>query len=339
MMRQQPLLRTAHVAPSAVMAALFIMTSSGICLAANRLALVVQVSDYVNQEIPPLHLRGERMNDASMMKEVLSSPKYGFSVDVLDGDSATHDKIVAALDKLASSAQPDDAVVFYFSGLGANDGNQFTLCPVDALPDKADFDIKETDIVAWLARLKARNVTLILDCCFTKSGGRVLQRAWWKFIGRANTVLDKDHPLMQIDPNRAVVMSAASDKGEAFEIQQAVRNTAVGLFTRYLAWTLKNAAADATYAQAFDNLKTHFRFYYAGQDVPRDKMQTPTMYGSDRLVNRPLFSPVAVSNVSRNAKRPTTARTSAPKSPSVAIALASTHRTSRVASCIGDARL
>ncbi len=291
MKRQHNLLRTTSIALSAIMAAWFLTSPSTSCLAANKLALVVQASDYIKTTVDPLHFTGVKIDDASKMSDVLSSPKYGFTVDVIQDRNATHDKIMAALDKLAGSAQPDDAVVFYFSGHGANSNRQFTLCPIDALPDKDDNDIKEQDIVAWLGRLKARNVTLILDCCFTKLGGRALPVGFKKFIGRANTSLDREHSVMQIPANRAVVLSAAGDNGEAWEIKR--KNAFEGLFTVYLALNLNKADDKTTYAQTLDSLKTSFRFYYAGQDVARDSVQTPTMYGSDQLVNRALFSPVA----------------------------------------------
>ncbi|ACY13881.1 caspase family protein [Haliangium ochraceum] len=128
-------------------------------------------------------------NDIDRAGEILRL--YGFHCDdVLFGERATRDGIVARLEALIAETQADDAVVIYFSGHGGrvvNTGivkdlpggdyrpgaHQF-LVPEDYQPKAQTFTgILDFELRYLVARLAARteNVSVILDCCH--SGGAI----------------------------------------------------------------------------------------------------------------------------------------------------------------------
>jgi hypothetical protein len=121
-------------------------------------------------------------NDAELIGDLLTG--RGFAVDTLLGPRATRAGILAAWDAIIAGAQPDDAVAIYYAGHGAlvlsteRQAQRFDLpaafraiCPTD-YGDSSDDDfrgISSFELSIKLAALtaKTRNVTVILDCCYS----------------------------------------------------------------------------------------------------------------------------------------------------------------------------
>src|ERR1700692_1467724 len=81
----------------------------------HRLALVIGNSNYTN--IAPLP---SAIKEAHNMTKALGD--LGFAVT--EDEDVTFDKFRQLLDTFVSKIQPDDFVVFYFSGHGFNYGNE-----------------------------------------------------------------------------------------------------------------------------------------------------------------------------------------------------------------------
>jgi hypothetical protein len=133
---------------------------------ASAQALVVGVSRY--HQVPSLPPN----QDVAGVRDVLASPKYCAyppeRVTVLAEDQATRAGILAAVDRLCSSADAEGSRTwFYFSGHGgqADDGAAYVL-PVDArrgeYPTTA---ISVRELSSQLARCRGE-VTVVLDCCY-----------------------------------------------------------------------------------------------------------------------------------------------------------------------------
>ncbi|MCU7728866.1 caspase family protein [Actinoplanes sp. KI2] len=98
----------------------------------------------------------------------------GFTVQRLITPDATRAAVLDAYEKVIADAQPDDAIVLYYSGHGgrllAPDGSELQFIVPDDYHDSSDSDfrgITGVELSVLLARLtdKARNVTVVLDCC------------------------------------------------------------------------------------------------------------------------------------------------------------------------------
>lgn len=157
----------------------------------NKRALLVGVNEYPN--LPAYsQLRG-CVNDVLIMKQTLEA-SFGFpssNITTLVNEQATAARIREGLDQLCTDCQPNDIIVFHFSGHGSRMaaasekpcGYDETIMPHDSGRMNPSFptqvtpcDIRDTDIQAWLSRLtgKTSNVTLIFDSCHSGSITRVL---------------------------------------------------------------------------------------------------------------------------------------------------------------------
>jgi hypothetical protein len=137
-------------------------------------ALVIAVANYEKVSVLPEAV----LNDARDIASVLSSPNYcGFDpnrVQLLLDKGATLSAIRTSFSDLAKVAQPDDAVVIFFSGhgvllksVGAADS---ALVPVDC-----DISALETttlsaqEFTGALSLVKSERILVLLDACH--SGG------------------------------------------------------------------------------------------------------------------------------------------------------------------------
>jgi hypothetical protein len=137
----------------------------------NAHALIIGIADYTGIRKLP------RVEDARDLAAALVDPVLcGYStenVQLIEDGNATGQAIRAGLERLASHAGPDSTVFLYFSGHGGriDDGphrGQFLL-PVDTVYPSAD-DLARTAIsgaefTAALGAIKARRLTVVLDCC------------------------------------------------------------------------------------------------------------------------------------------------------------------------------
>ena len=152
----------------------------------RKLALLVGVNAYPEDGLfPPLN---GCINDVELQYQLLVH-RYGFNpsdIVKLTDEQATRENILTAFDEhLIKQAQPDDVVVFHFSGHGSRvadpdkdfeDGLNSTLVPVDS-PLPAGFpseggavnDITGHTLFLLGSAVPTDNFTMVLDSCH--SGG------------------------------------------------------------------------------------------------------------------------------------------------------------------------
>lgn len=130
----------------------------------RRLAVLVGNNDYKNP-IPELETP---VADVSKTAEILKS-RFGFEPRVLK--NAGKAQIVEALNKIAAEATPDDSVLLFYAGHGylMDDTKMGFWIPVDASVKTAAGWISNTDISKLLAAIKARQLILVSDSCFSGS--------------------------------------------------------------------------------------------------------------------------------------------------------------------------
>lgn len=139
-------------------------------------ALVVGVANY--QEVNGLP--DAVLNDARDVASLLQSNDYcGFPADnvqlLLDGQ-ATLSAIKSALSDLASSVQPEDSVVIFFSGHGTRIGQgadvTSALIPFDTkLNDLESTTLLEAEFSAALGQIKAKRLLVLIDACHAGGAG------------------------------------------------------------------------------------------------------------------------------------------------------------------------
>ncbi|WIM04928.1 MAG: caspase family protein [Candidatus Nitricoxidivorans perseverans] len=132
--------------------------------ARRRLAVLIGNNDYKNP-IPELETP---VADVGRTAEILKN-RFGFEPRVLK--NAGKAQIVEALNKIAAEATPEDSVLLFYAGHGylMDDTKMGFWIPVDASVKTAAGWISNTDISRLLAAIKARQLILVSDSCFSGS--------------------------------------------------------------------------------------------------------------------------------------------------------------------------
>ncbi|MEN0111261.1 MAG: caspase family protein [Planctomycetota bacterium] len=155
--------------------------------AITRHALVVGVNAVPDFRIGPVRVRPLRgaEYDAEEFADTLVE-HWGFTergVTLLVGHAATHDRVETELSRIERDAAAGDSVVFYFAGHGtqapdappldepADEGLDEALCLSDANAQGENLLVDDR-LAAWIRRLKAKRIAVILDCCHSGTGAK-----------------------------------------------------------------------------------------------------------------------------------------------------------------------
>jgi uncharacterized caspase-like protein len=143
---------------------------------AHDVAVVVGIEKYRDIEAPSTY----SADDATLVKSYLKS--LGFretNIRLMINDRATRTDFIKNIEKwLPDNAKPDGKVFFYYSGHGSPDISDPThprayLLPYDGDPnDLANTGYPIERLYDRLGKLKAAEVIVVLDSCFSGQGGR-----------------------------------------------------------------------------------------------------------------------------------------------------------------------
>lgn len=132
-----------------------------------RRAVLVAASEFKDaQSFPPLRFPAQ---DAARLREVLLDPELCFFDEAELVSNGTASMAVRALERFARASEPDDLLLFYYSGHGQLDRDG-TLAL--AMPDSERDYLSTTSLISdELKRLfrmsRARHKIMILDCCYS----------------------------------------------------------------------------------------------------------------------------------------------------------------------------
>ncbi|HEX9960170.1 MAG TPA: caspase family protein, partial [Pyrinomonadaceae bacterium] len=249
------------------------------------------------------------VNDVLAIEETLEH-QFGFDrneITVLKDEAATRDGIISELKKLAAECEPNDVIVFHFSGHGSQrlsqipgkpNGVEETIVPCDSGRKKhPNRDISDENIKAWVSHLakKTSNITLFFDNCFSGSVVRHESTEQIRSVEKDDRIYDPSEELNQIDIFSPALenlskladcysMIAACEKSEyAREYTKRIGNDEIryGAFTYFLVQELGKFPKPATYDDLFEQLSLRLTAQYT--------LQHPQLEG---IGNRLLFSGV-----------------------------------------------
>ena len=165
----------------------------------RKIAVLVGLDNYVDERIPLLENAGR---DVEAVARVLETQLGYQTVVVRD---ASREAIVGALNRLALTARAHDSVVVYYAGHGTvvdATGLGYWI-PASADAERPESWISNSDIGKLVGRLRASQVALISDSCF--SGSLVSDRR----VTAAGTISD---PSVLLQRRAAVVMSSGGNE-------------------------------------------------------------------------------------------------------------------------------
>jgi formylglycine-generating enzyme required for sulfatase activity len=205
-----------------------------------RLALLIGVSEY-GAGIPALP---ECVVDVDAMQRVLVHPEMGgfAAADITVLKNPQRQEMVDAIHQLFSNRKPDDLLLFYFSGHGMMDEDEYKL----HLANNSTYTNENRRVYAPSAveaayihqRLnysKSRRLVLILDCCY--SG------AFAKEMTKGDGIINLDNYLG--GKGRAILTSStASELSLGAKVTTEHGNSGLSIYTRYLVEGIETGAAD-----------------------------------------------------------------------------------------------
>ncbi len=232
-------------------------------------ALIVAIEKY--SKVPEA-LYAER--DGQAMRRHLMALGYAEkNIVLLAGAQATSSGLQSYLDEwLPRNVKPDSSVVFYYSGHGAPDPatGQAYLVPWDGDPmflQSSAYSLKR--LYASLQKLPAQEVTVVLDACFSGSGGRsVLPKGARPLVS---------HATEGVAPGTNLVVFAASS-GE--QITGSLDEEGHGIFTYYFLKGLGGEAKDGQGRISARGLYDYLKPRVEEEARRQNRLQTPALLGA-----------------------------------------------------------
>ena len=294
--------RLSHAIPShALLVWALCLAAAAVTQAASageRRALLIGINDY--QAVPGL--QGSR-NDVEAMQEILVS-RWHFeprNITVLLDRAATRAGILGALEQLVRVAGPDDMVYVHYSGHGSqvedengdeSDGLDETLVPQDGRTPGVP-DITDDELDRIFARLRSKNVVVVLDSCHSGTATRALDIRARSVPRDTRTELyhtgTQTRAIVPTISSRYVLMSAAASNEEALD--GPVDGRYQGFFTYALARSAATRSATASPRELFDGVAGELNRIKAR--FGRNAMPEPQLEAPPALFDQPLFGGAA----------------------------------------------
>lgn len=127
--------------------------------------VAIGVNRFQSPDIPPLV---NAVADAAGLARALDGPSTRLTL--LTDEQASRAAILAALDRLAAEAGPDDTAVIFLAGHGVPIEGRYYFLPNDiAVKSRGAIQtrgISQDEIIAALGRLRAWRAAVVLDTCF-----------------------------------------------------------------------------------------------------------------------------------------------------------------------------
>jgi hypothetical protein len=233
-------------------------------------AVVVGIEKYSN-DLPDAQFAE---HDAAAVKNHLLALGYPErNIKILTGQRATYTGMSSYIeDWLPRNVKEDSRVFFYFSGHGAPDpdSGQAYLVPSDGNPNflgKSAYPLKK--LYSNLNGLKAKQVMVALDSCFSGAGGRsVLAQGARPLVSKVDTAAPSNGKL--------TIFAAAS----ANEITTTLEDQGHGIFTYYFLKGLGGEAKDDSGVISAQGLYDYLKPKVQDAASRQNRDQTPVLEGA-----------------------------------------------------------
>lgn len=210
----------------------------------RRFAVLVGNNDY-KMPIPGLETP---IADVSKTADILTS-RFGFETRVLK--NASKAQIVEALNRVAAEATPEDNVLLFYAGHGylMDDTKMGFWIPIDASVKTAANWISNTDISKLLSAIRARQLILVSDSCFSGSLTRE-QKVTYSGKPKAEEVLRRRSVLV-LSSGGDEPVSDEGKEGHSIFAYNLIKtlDTASGTTPGYEVWRTVHGSVSKEYSQ------------------------------------------------------------------------------------------
>jgi hypothetical protein len=231
-------------------------------------AVVIGIERYRESLPPATGAEADARAVAALLKTTLGVPET--HVKMLVGDRAGFADFRSVIEEWLprNAREPGGAVYFYFSGHGAPDpetGDAY-LVPYDADPAYLKTrGVAIKDVYEGLGRLPNQRVFVLLDACFSGTGGRSVMAAGAR-------------PLIMVASTHASANTIALAAAGPRETTGPSSNGGHGLFTSHLLGGLRGAAdSNGDHAVTLAELFMYLRERVTREAHIQNREQTPTL--------------------------------------------------------------
>jgi hypothetical protein len=180
----------------------------------------------------------------------------------------SHDVLAYIEETIVSVAQPQDAVLLYFSGHGALDSlNKLYLALTNTDMKALDAtSLALSRIMEYVQRSMCKRVFLVLDCCYSGAVGKSLKKG------------DVDQAILATTSGYGLAILTSSTFSEtSYEGKEGDRNS---VFTKYLLEGLKTGDADLN-NDGFISVDELYTYVY--NNVRATRLQTPVKFNLETI--------------------------------------------------------
>jgi hypothetical protein len=232
-------------------------------VAEGRYALLVATNKYSDEALRAL---SAPLNDAADLANVLKDPSIGrFEVTIIR--NRKRDGVEQAIEQFFCRRQPDDMLLFYFSGHGIKDdrGNLYLATSNTDRELLRSTAISDAFLKEVMRDSRARLQVLVIDCCF---GGAFSKQ----MLGKSDSTVDvNDH----LQGQGRVIVTASTAMEFAFEDDASDIKQRRSVFTRTIVEGLKTGEAD-TDGDRRVSVQNLYDYAYRRITAPGSR-QTPTI--------------------------------------------------------------
>ena len=251
-------------------------------------AIVIGISDYREKSIPAVkYAKRDAEIMAGYLQNVGGIPKT--NIKVLTDEGATKSDIEAHMEDWLQRRVSERSTVFvYYAGHGAPDtqSREAYILPYEGHPDFPSKLYPLKKMYESLNKLPARNMVVMLDSCFSGSGGRSVAKAG----GRDLVIVSIEDPILA--RGKIMVLAAATGTQISSDYDKAQH----GLFTYYLLKGMSGEADRDTngtieIGEMYDYVRKNVSDT-ASIELNRD--QTPVLLPSAEVAGNRLKIPLAI---------------------------------------------
>ncbi|NLB87453.1 MAG: hypothetical protein GX793_10380 [Bacteroidales bacterium] len=248
----------------------------------NSIGVVFGVAKYKN--MPPAPYAD---NDAKIMKEYFEKILGVEQVLMFTNEevliSKLHEFFNPQYGELKKAVVKDETEVFvYFSGHGVPDksGENTYLFPYDGIKEDLErFGYNTSELYKNLSELEAKNVTVILDACFSGGSRKTGSIPEENLVAQKGVRIVPKQPWIN-DPKFTIISSSTGE-----ETSLGFDNTESGLFTYYLCAGLQGKADENQDGKiSFKELENYVKNNVIEHSIKISGKQTPEFSGEDRII-------------------------------------------------------
>jgi hypothetical protein len=131
-------------------------------------ALLIGVQDYQDQDIPSLE---GPLSDANNLSQALVTNYTFLRENITTLKNPTRAEFFKALDEISNKIKGEDNLLIFYAGHGLYDESRLQgyWFPSDAIRERRDTWISNSDLIDYITAIKSKHTLLISDACFSGS--------------------------------------------------------------------------------------------------------------------------------------------------------------------------